>query len=87
MKLEVHPDETLVDQPLRTVVCKRERVSLPCAGTSALSWRLALAGATFIADGNGRIDLNTGAPISGTYEGIDQMGFYWSMELAPMPRN
>jgi hypothetical protein len=63
MKLEVHPDETLVDQPLRTVVCKRERVSLPCAGTSALSWRLALAGATFIADGNGRIDLNTGAPI------------------------
>jgi hypothetical protein len=31
--------------------------------------------------------LNTGAPISGTYEGIDQMGFYWSMELAPMPRN
>jgi hypothetical protein len=47
MKLEVHPDETLVDQPLRTVVCKRERVSPPCAGTS-----------TFVAAGTRRRHLH-----------------------------
>lgn len=35
------------------------------------------------ADADGRIDLGRSAPLSGTYEGIDPSGVFWSM--APVP--
>jgi len=39
--------------------------------------------AAFLADTNGRVDVTTQAPISGTYQIPDPMGLFWSM----VPRN
>ncbi|MBW2367278.1 MAG: acyl-CoA thioesterase/BAAT N-terminal domain-containing protein [Deltaproteobacteria bacterium] len=39
--------------------------------------------ATFITDWIGSVDLTQDAPISGSYEGIDGYGIFWSM--APVP--
>lgn len=37
--------------------------------------------ATFIADNDGKVDLNNRAPINGSYSGIDGMGLFWSLEI------
>jgi len=46
--------------------------------------------ATFVADEAGRVDVTRQAPVSGTYEGVADMGFIWSAErqrdaLHPLP--
>jgi dienelactone hydrolase len=38
--------------------------------------------ATFAADGSGVVDPATQAPESGTYQGVDAMGLFWSMDPA-----
>ena len=38
--------------------------------------------ATFLADGSGRVDLETSAPASGRYTGADAMGIFWSAQHA-----
>jgi hypothetical protein len=38
--------------------------------------------AVFAVDADGKVDLTTQAPLSGTYEGVDSMGLVWSMRLA-----
>jgi dienelactone hydrolase len=36
----------------------------------------------FVTDGVGRVDLTTAASMSGTYQGVDPHGLFWSMRLA-----
>jgi uncharacterized protein len=40
-------------------------------------WR---SSARFTADGQGRVDLTTNAPLSGDYAGVDAAGLFWSMQ-------
>lgn len=42
---------------------------------------LAQSWATFISDSNGSVDLNTERPVSGSYDEVDGMGLFWSMEM------
>ena len=37
--------------------------------------------ATFLVDDNGQINVGTQSPLSGSYEGIDPMGLFWSLEV------
>ena len=39
--------------------------------------------ATFKADGHGVVDVNSQKPLSGTYDGVDPMGLFWSMAMDP----
>jgi hypothetical protein len=39
--------------------------------------------ATFVSDDDGQVDVTRRAPVSGTYEGVAPMGFFWSMDLVP----
>lgn len=48
--------------------------------------------ATFVADSNGRVDLDHHEPATGSYSGVDGMGLLWSMEMrhvqfTPVNRN
>lgn len=43
------------------------------------------AHATFVADASGVVDTRAMAPKSGTYEGADADGLFWSMQTAPFP--
>lgn len=51
-------------------------VSAQLSGLFGHTWH---STATFISNSDGIIDLNTRAPISGSYTGIDAMGLIWSM--------
>jgi len=44
------------------------------------------AEARFVADAQGRIDLDRQAPTAGAYRGIDGRGLFWSMQPAPAER-
>jgi hypothetical protein len=39
--------------------------------------------ATFISDGDGRVDLARQAPLAGSYDGAASMGLFWSAEQMP----
>ena len=47
----------------------------------AMDWNEATftSHATFAADDEGTVDTGRDAPVSGTYEGVDRMGLFWSM--------
>ncbi len=41
--------------------------------------------ATFIADQQGRVDLDKSAPVEGSYAGVAPMGLFWSMTMEQVP--
>ncbi|HYE42504.1 MAG TPA: acyl-CoA thioester hydrolase/BAAT C-terminal domain-containing protein [Caulobacteraceae bacterium] len=43
------------------------------------------ASARFRADGSGRVDVSRLAPVSGSYEGVDRAGLFWSMTATQTP--
>ena len=49
--------------------------------------RLWKSEATFVADARGAVDVQTQAPISGSYTESDPMGLFWSMEPSTSGRN
>jgi dienelactone hydrolase len=80
--IEVNPDSALVDKVVNIrlsgfspgdLVTVRAKTRFS-AGSIGESW------ASFVADDNGQIDLSTQKPIAGTYDDIDVMGLFWSME-------
>ena len=84
MKLRVDPDDGLVDQevaislsdcPPQTTVTIHARA----VDDTGHQWR---SQATFAADSGG-IDVSKQSPVAGTYDGVDPMGLFWSMELDP----
>ena len=80
MELDPLPTECLFDKTLSI------RVRGITAGTAltlrlcnpALDGGVLMSQARFAADGQGVIDLARQAPVSGSYEGVDAMGLFWS---------
>ena len=57
----------------------RHPVASQAADAKGQRWR---GEATFAADGDGVVDLDRSAPVSGSYGGADGMGLFWSMRPA-----
>ena len=79
MKFDTLPPTCLVDETLAIRVLDLQ----PGADITLKLWSgfndiVLLSSATFTADANGVVDLSSHAPISGSYEGVDAMGLFWS---------
>jgi hypothetical protein len=79
MQLAVSPERAPLDAPVTirlTGLTAGDRVTVrtQMMGFGTSVWN---ADATFVADGV--IDVHRDAPISGSYEGIDSVGLFWSM--------
>jgi dienelactone hydrolase len=75
----------LIDAPIAIALRNfppRQPVTVTATQTfaDASRWQ---ARATFIAEGDGSVDLARQAPASGSYEGLSSMGLFWSMEPLP----
>ena len=85
----VSPAEPLMDERLAISVSglPPNRLIIVRARSKAqdqLWWR---SEAVFNSGPEGTIDLQTQAPVSGTYRGVDGMGLFWSMKPGPDTRN
>jgi hypothetical protein len=85
MKLHVDPAGGLVDQEvaIRLSDCPphtRITITASTVDDSGHQWRSC---ATFVADAHGCIDVTRQSPQSGTFDGVDPMGLFWSMQLDP----
>ena len=72
---------SLADQPAHlriTGLVPRDEVTVTSEMTDqhGTAW---IAHAVFRADGHGTVTLDTTAPLSGSYRGVDGMGLFWSM--------
>ncbi|MEV4510248.1 acyl-CoA thioesterase/bile acid-CoA:amino acid N-acyltransferase family protein [Dactylosporangium sp. NPDC049525] len=79
--IDVDAPVALADQPVHVRVSglrDGEAVTVDSHATDAQGrrWR---GEATFAADGEGVVDLERSAPVSGSYGGADGMGLFWSM--------
>jgi dienelactone hydrolase len=87
--LEVTPDSSLLDEPVRirvTGLSPGQRVELTASMTGPDGQRWS-SEATFVADRDGVVDLDRDAPESGDYTGVDGMGLIAAMtpEATPSP--
>ena len=77
--IHVSPPEALIDEPLEISVSgldPGQSVLLRAVASSQLgTW---VSSARFVADAGGRVDLTEDAPLTGSYEGADGMGLFWS---------
>lgn len=85
--IEVDADVALADQPIVIRVsglAPSEEVEIAAEAVDYLeeTWR---SQATFVADDAGVVDLTRDAPIAGSYEGVDGMGLFWSMNMVNKP--
>ncbi|CAN7731862.1 acyl-CoA thioesterase/bile acid-CoA:amino acid N-acyltransferase family protein [Variovorax sp. LjRoot130] len=79
MKFDTLPQTCLVDETLAIRVLELQpgaRITLKL--WSSFNNVVLLSSATFAADSNGVVDLSGQAPVSGSYQGIDAMGLFWS---------
>ena len=79
--IEITSDNPLIDAPLHIRLNGFEpdqplTIRAQTTDDSARPWT---SYATFKADAQGSVDLNTQKPLSGTYDDIDGMGLLWSM--------
>jgi pimeloyl-ACP methyl ester carboxylesterase len=82
------PESPLLDQRLTIRIAGLNpnttvRVSAKSQAQDSLTWR---SEALFTADEHGQIDLEHQAPQSGSYDGIDGMGLFWSMRPDREPK-
>ncbi|ROR46153.1 acyl-CoA thioesterase/bile acid-CoA:amino acid N-acyltransferase family protein [Kitasatospora cineracea] len=80
--IEVDAPTALVDQPVHVRITglrpgQEVTVDSRAADRQGLDWN---GRADFRADAHGAVALDTAAPRSGTYQGADGMGLFWSME-------
>lgn len=80
--VEVHPQTALIDECVAISIANlaaHEVVVLEasCTDKNNVLW---LSRATFEADKEGKVHVATQAPISGSYQGVDPMGLFWSMK-------
>lgn len=90
-RVDVTPSVAMIDEPVRIALSgfsAKEEVLLR-ARTENHPWGLDgrwESRAVFLADSSGRVDLVAQAPLSGTYDCVDPMGLFWSMNpLPPLP--
>lgn len=84
-RIEITPSKALADRRVRVRVLNLEpaqTVTVRARVSDDLDRRWS-AYAVFEADAEGCVDLEAQAPLSGTYEGVDPMGLFWSMGLDP----
>jgi dienelactone hydrolase len=79
--IDVDAPVALADQPVQVRVSglragETVTVAAQAADARGQRWR---GEATFAADGDGVVDLDRSAPVSGSYGGADGMGLFWSM--------
>lgn len=87
MHLTVAPRRAPIDEP---VIIRLDGLEPGCqvsitsrmVGYIGRTWS---AEATFAADAAGTVDLARDAPLAGSYQGVDQMGLFWSMRPEPGP--
>ena len=82
-KLFVEPREPMLDEQVKIVVMEappksRVKVMASLRDERGRQWT---SSGVFLSDENGSIDLTAAAPIEGSYDGVDPMGLFWSMEL------
>ncbi|MCU4719346.1 acyl-CoA thioester hydrolase/BAAT C-terminal domain-containing protein [Halapricum hydrolyticum] len=75
------PETSPNDEPIAVQITgadpgERVRFEATLVDHDGVEWR---SRATFDADGSGIVDLTGQAPVSGTYEGVEPMGWLWSM--------
>jgi fermentation-respiration switch protein FrsA (DUF1100 family) len=79
-QLSVTPEDGLLDEPRRIVVeglapSQSIVLSARTLRGDGIEWS---SSATFIADAQGRVDLDRDAPASGSYQGVSGAGLLWS---------
>lgn len=80
-KIWVTPQKALIDQPVNIAISNlqpNEQVPLEasCKDKDNNTW---VARAIFQADDKGIVNITKQSPISGSYNGVDPMGLFWSM--------
>jgi len=83
-KIKVEPKSALRDEKVNIMLSNfkpGQKVTIR-ANTRFSSKNRWESYATFIADENGTVDVSKQKPIEGTYEDIDPMGLFWSMEMS-----
>lgn len=79
MKFDTLPQTCLVDETVAIrVLDLQPGVVVTLKLWSTFNDVVLLSSATFKADANGVVDLSIHSPTSGSYEGIDAMGLFWS---------
>ena len=89
VSITVTPESALLDQRLTIRISglnpnSTVRLTAKSQAQDTLWWR---SKALFTADDRGRIDLDHQAPQSGSYDGIDGMGLFWSMRPDRQPKH
>lgn len=82
-RIDIVPDKALVDEQVTVRFSGLERnqaITLRARMRDGLERRWE-AHATFKTDDHGVIDVSSQAPLSGSYDGVDPMGLFWSMTL------
>ncbi|MCC8436184.1 acyl-CoA thioesterase/BAAT N-terminal domain-containing protein [Brevibacillus sp. M2.1A] len=88
-QIEVTPGTALIDVPVHITLSgfiPNQLITLHATLKNGLPGGdlTASSHAIFQADENGSVDLVSQAPLFGTYEGIDPMGLFWSMNVQTM---
>ena len=81
----VDQPSALIDQPVAISLnafgpCQPVALTATMIYGDAVRWQSC---ATFTSDDDGRVEIARQAPVSGTYDGLDAMGLFWSMALVP----
>lgn len=85
MKIEVSETTSMVDDQIQTVISGLTPYSrLTIQLKTTLPWCPSVefsSSASYLADSTGSVDLNTAAPIEGTYEHANPMGLVYSLQV------
>lgn len=91
-KLQVHMESPLIDRPVsirviglgdsQKVTVRFQRMSYWGSTTYLME-----SHGTYLADKDGVVDLQKASAIEGTYEGIDGMGLFWSLQVKRIEEN
>ncbi|PAV28603.1 hypothetical protein CIL05_15000 [Virgibacillus profundi] len=79
----VTPENALVDEMIRIQLtgCIPNKAVTIYAEMNDEANRTFTSYAVFEADDNGTVDISNQKPLTGSYDGVDGMGLFWSMEL------
>jgi|SaaInlStandDraft_4_1057021.scaffolds.fasta_scaffold07259_2 dienelactone hydrolase len=80
-RIIVTPEKSFIDEPVKISISNlspHEHLTLEasCTDKKNNTWS---SRAVFEADANGMVHVATQAPVSGSYQGVDPMGLFWSM--------
>ncbi|MHB8512576.1 MAG: acyl-CoA thioesterase/bile acid-CoA:amino acid N-acyltransferase family protein [Actinomycetota bacterium] len=82
VSISINPAVTSMDQPVHIVVKgltpgSKATLTLKSMDSHGFSW---VSSAEFVADSEGRIDVDSAQPKHGSYSGVNGMGLIWSMQ-------